>query len=305
MSSPALIYAIVLHWRTPGLTTRCVESLAALDRCDTLFRLRVLVVDNGSGDVPDFSACSGLSVETISLTRNLGYAGGNNVGLRHAWDAGATWALLLNSDVVLAPDCLVELLRVASVDHRIGIVGPLVLRESQPDRIQSNGQRFGRWTARHTEIDRGGLATSIDTAPHIVDAVSGCALMVRRELADSVGPLDEQFFLYFEDLDWCLRARRSGFGVMCIPAARVWHRGGASIGRSSPRTTLYSVRNHLALAVRATGWRRGQLTWPLIVAYHAAYILANREQWTLAHVRALVLGVFHGVAGRLGEEPSI
>src|SRR4030095_7469468 len=97
---------------------------------------------------------------------------------------------------------------------RAGMLGPLVLRENDPSHVESNGQRFDRWSGRHREIDRGARVSAIGRAPHPADAVSGCALFVRRSVLERVGGLDVRLFFYFEDMDWCLRARRAGFDVL-------------------------------------------------------------------------------------------
>jgi GT2 family glycosyltransferase len=297
------VHAIVLHWRTPRLSARCLHTLRAQVGQDSTFGLRLVLIDNGSGDAPRPESLPGLDFDLIRLPENTGYAGGNNVGLRRAFASGADYAFLVNSDVICAPDCLERLLEVAAARPRAGVLGPLVLREAVPGRIESNGQSFDRVWARHSEHDRGRPADSVDQAPHGVDAVSGCALLASRDLAERVGLLNERFFLYFEDLEWCLRAYDAGFDVMTVPRARVWHAGGASIGPRSARTTLYSVRNHLLVAASRTRWRDGRVVWPLIVAYHAAHLALNPGQWSREHVRALARGTWHAWTGRVGAEP--
>jgi GT2 family glycosyltransferase len=135
-----------------------------------------------------------------------------------------------------------------------------------------------------------------------VDAVSGCAMLVRLRAVELVGLLDECFFLYFEDLDWCLRAHDAGFEVLSVPRARVWHRGGASIGPASARTTLYSVRNHLQLAARRGRWRPGQVIWPLVICYHLGHLLLDSRTRSTAHFGALARGTWHACRKQMGVE---
>jgi GT2 family glycosyltransferase len=285
--SPPLVYAVVLHWRTPELTSRCVRALARQTPVDGAFRLRIVVVDNGSGDLPGLPDVN-VPVEVLRLPDNLGYAGGNNAGLRLALSRGADHVFLVNSDVIPAPTCLDQLLVAAQAHPKAGLLGPLVLRERTPWQVESNGQSFNRWTGRHREWDRNARAWALPTRSHAVDAVSGCALLVSRAAVEAAGGLDERFFLYFEDMDWCLRARAAGFETVAVPVARVWHRGSASIGTDSPRTTFYSVRNHAWVARRHAPRIVRPAIGALVMLYHLAFLLTNPRRRSVHHLAALL-----------------
>jgi GT2 family glycosyltransferase len=234
----------VLNHERPDQTLLCLRSL----KSNAYGNLEVIVLDTGHATIgidEIREACPG--AEVVMLERNLGYAGGNNVGLELALRRRAAWVLLLNDDVVLDPDCVSRLTESGQSDERIGMVGPTVYNHAEPQIIQSAGGRLGpdwsAWLVAADELDVGQYEHPRDVA-----WLSGCALMVRGELCEQIGVLDERFFLYWEDVEWCLRASRSGWRVVHVPTARVWHKGGqagADEAASPPAAAYYTTRNHL------------------------------------------------------------
>lgn len=289
-SAPELVYATVAYWqpRELPLLQTCVESLLNQERV----AVRILLVSNGCDERPHLPADE--RIEHIQLAQNRGFAGGHNAGIRRALENGASHVLLFNSDAIADPGCLHQLLSVARSHPRAAFVGPLIVRARQPNVIECAGQRFNPRTGRHTELLRGQPADSVDGCPRQVDALSGCALLATRAAVESIGLLDEQLFAYFEDMDWCLRARRAGYDVVVAPGARVRHLGEGSTGGASPLASYYSVRNHMLVASKYGGaW-----TAPLVLAYHAAYLARSPERRTKENLIALVRGAWAAVAHR-------
>jgi len=301
--SGAVVYATVLYWHERELTLveRCVDSLLCQDA--SAVDLRIVVVDNGCGQNPRLPVRP--DIECMHLAENLGFAGGHNAAMRAALAAGADYVYLVNSDVVVDRGCVATLIRTAQQWPSVGLLGPLVLREQAPNRIESTGQTFNVWTGRHRELGRGLEETQVDPTPRQVDAASGCALLATRAVLEQVGFLDEGLFAYFEDMDWCLRARMAGFEVRVVPQARVWHRGAGSTGGPSPLTTFYSVRNHLIVA-RRHGRRAARWAFPpLVIAYHLGFVMGNRERRTMAHLRAVGRGAFAALRKRMGAQAEL
>jgi GT2 family glycosyltransferase len=241
----------------------------------------------------------------ISLSRNLGYAGNNNVGIQAALELGADWVLVLNEDVVLAPEALTRLVAVAESDPRIGIVGPLVYHHDEPTVIQSAGGFLTpQWLSYHraqNEPDAGHF-----TRPQPVDWISGCAILVRRQVIEQVGALDDRFFYYWEETEWCLRARRAGWQVMFAPQAKLWHKGVQRDYRPGPNITYYWIRNWLMLLSKH---RAPVRAW----AYALAWIVRNSLAWTFnpkwrsmrEHRAALWQGVADFARRRWGMRPAL
>ncbi len=289
----------MLYWqaREIPLVERCVGDLVHQSDLSQI-ELRIMVVDNGCGGTPRLPA--GASVDLVRVADNRGFAGGHNIGIRQAIASGADYVLLFNSDAVAEPGCVGALVAAAQAWPSAAFLGPLVLRAAARERIESAGQAFDTRTARHREIGRGQLAGAVGPCARAVDAISGCAMLARCAAIEAIGLLDEKLFAYFEDMDWCLRARRAGYQVVVVPRARVLHLGGGSTGGASPLSTYYSVRNHMLVAARYGGKNRGPLLKWLALAYQLAYLASSPEHRTRQHLRALAHGARAAWAGQLG-----
>ncbi len=241
-----LVVTVILNTNRREDTLACLASLA----CSSYPNHRIIVLDNASSD-GSVAAIRDVypDVRVIELSENLGYAGNNNVGIQAAIESGARWIWVLNEDTVVAPDCISRLVAAAEADPHIGIVGPLVYHHNEPDVIQSAGGRLGgSWEALHVaqnETDRGQLA-----GPRDVDWISGCAILVRREVVEQCGMLDARFFYYWEEVEWCLRARRAGWHIVHVAAAKLWHKGVQRDYRPKPSVAYYNTRNRLLMLAK-------------------------------------------------------
>jgi len=293
------ITIIILNWNRPADTLACLESLRASGAMD----YEAVVVDNGSSD-----GSAALIQEqwpeavVIENGRNLGYAGGNNVGLRYALGRGARYVLLLNDDARVGPGMLERLLEAAEEDNTIGAVGPTICYADTPDTVWTAGGaidwRRGRtWMVGLDERDGG----QFGTAPREVDFISGCVMLLRREAVERAGWLDERFFVYYEEAEWCVRARRAGFRIVHVPLARAWHRISPRAQEDSPVVHYYMTRNRL-LFLRLTG--AGAQAWLHTGAEYARTLLAwsLRPRWRhkRAQRRAMVQALADAGRGRWG-----
>lgn len=241
--------AIVVHWRGRADTERCLASLRALGGPD-----RVVLVDNGSGEAFD------TGVEVLRLPRNLGFAAGADAGARRALEGGADLLLFLNNDAFLEPGALAAMGAELDRDPRAAAAGPLILRDDGSDTPWFAG---GRVSPAFGQVTHDGAEGS---GPRATGFLTFCAVLVRREAWESVGPLDEEFFAYGEDADWCLRARRAGRTLVHCPAARVRHRVNGSLGAGSPPLNYLLARARVLLARRHAGAAaRGLLFWPWLL----------------------------------------
>jgi hypothetical protein len=234
---------VILNWCNAPDTLACLASVTCLDYP----AYRTLVVDNGStdGSVAAIRAAYP-EVELLETGENLGYAGGNNVGIRHALAQGADYILVLNNDVTLAPDCLSRLVAVAEGDRDAGFIGPMIYQGGTLNQIQSAGtlmDQCGRWHQRGLNALDVGQFDNETSA----DSLVGCALLIAARVLETIGLLDESFYLYDEDIDWCLRAREAGFSIRFVPGAKVWHRSSDARGAELPRLTYYINRNRYLL----------------------------------------------------------
>jgi GT2 family glycosyltransferase len=241
-----LVYIVILN------TNRRWDTLEALRSIydNTYTNHHVIVLDNASHDGSVSAIRSAFpQASIIELEKNLGYAGNNNHGIQLALQDGAYWVLVLNEDVVLAPDCIERLVAVGQNDEDIGIVGPMVYHHDEPDVIQSAGGKLSKcWRTGH--IGENELDVGQYDQPQNVDWISGCAIMVRRSVIEHIGMLDERFFYYFEETEWCLRARKKGWRAVQVPQAKLWHKGVQREYQPSSSVTYYSTRNRLLMLAK-------------------------------------------------------
>jgi GT2 family glycosyltransferase len=238
---------------------------------------------------------------------NLGFAGGCNVGIRTALEQGADRVLLVNSDVILPPDTLEQLEDALDRDPGVGIVGPAIVSREHPEELVSRGIRFSPKTGRMRFLGYGERRSGRRHArPAVVDAVSGCTMLITRDLIDRIGLLSEDYFFGFEDLDYCLRARAAGYRTVCVPTAIVLHRGSRSIGSRSPRRIYFATRNHLLLAKRLSpagpaAWFRSATT----VVFNLAHALVSSGVPRGQALRAFGEGIHDHLRGRYGQQSSL
>jgi GT2 family glycosyltransferase len=297
----AAVAAVVLNWNSWRDTIMCVESLLRSQRAPD----RIIICDNGSSDDSaerllewTNASTAAVPVAFIPLPCNLGYAGGNNIGMEYAMRDGADFVWILNNDTVVDCDALGRMMEVAEADRAIGIVGSKLLRFDAPDTIQALGGGYIVPILCHdTQLGAGEKTGFAGTAPIELDHLIGASLLVRVDAIRAVGLIDESYFLYREETDWCIRMRRAGWSLYCCPEAVVWHKQSHSIGFKSPLHDYYAVRNMLALVRKFY-----PASLPVALSYFAVRsILPKVFRREFSRLRA-VLGAFRdfgaGVSGR-------
>ena len=183
----------------------------------------------------------------IQTGGNLGFAGGNNVGIRYALARGdADYVWLLNNDTVVHPDALALMVERAEADGRVGMVGAKLLYYDDPARVQAiAGGVLTRWKGMASHIGAGTADSERWGSPLELDVILGACLLVRREVIGEIGLLDEAYFMYSEELDWCWRARTRGWKLLYAPGSIVWHKVGRSVGQRSPLQEYHAARGTL------------------------------------------------------------
>jgi GT2 family glycosyltransferase len=299
MADERCTMAVVVSWEGGAATRRCVESL----RAQAPPPARVIVVDNASsaaertGLAEAFGAVDG--VELLLLGENRHFAGGLNAGARAAFERGATRVLLLNNDTVLAPGALAALDAALDGDPGAGIAGPCVRDLRDRSRTLSLGERHSlallcvpRTLLRYRRPR---------PRPFRVSGLMGCALLVTRACFEATGGFDEQIQVYYEDVDFCLAARRRGFGLLVAPDAVLYHDGlrGFAAGLT-PWAAYLKARNPWLLLRR----HAAAAAWLPFVPSYAAMIGASAALYGLRGradvARALGRGAAAGVRAVLG-----
>jgi GT2 family glycosyltransferase len=289
---------VIVVWNGKDDTLECLRSLAR----DTYPNKRVIMVDNGSTDESAAEVRVAFP-ETIVLEtgKNLGFTGGNNVGIRHAVEAGFDYVFLLNNDTIVETHALSELVAAAEANPRLGVLAPVIHYYDAPDDIWFAGSRLelssgAAWHDNSCQPKR-------DEAPYEVPWATGCAMLIRGGLIHEMGGFDDRYYLTWEDVDLSIRVRKAGFTVAAVPAARIYHKGGRS-GRRMPESQhYYAVRNSLLLVRKH---REGLGYWNAarrIVVYSMVrcWRICRSEPRELArYVRTTFAGIIDHLTGRYG-----
>jgi GT2 family glycosyltransferase len=286
----------VVNWNAAGETLGCLASLAAVRPP----LARVHVVDNGSADASaDRIAAAHPEVHVIRNAANAGFSGGVNPGVRAALAAGADWVLLMNNDARLQPDAVAHLLAAAGAHPHAGLVGGKIFRDRAARRLWCCGVSlgFGPNIGKLRGFDR--IDDGRFDAPEVVDSLTGCGLLVRRKVFETIGLLDEAYFAYVEDADFALRARAAGFVCVYEPKAVFEHPGGGSTGGGyAPGRKYLTAHGAARFLSRHGGFRLwlnfvvfDVLLWPVLFV---SALLRGRAAGAWAKLR----GTIDGLLGR-------
>ena len=244
MLSMPSVYIIILNWNSSEDTIECICSLQNLN----YQQYKLILVDNGSTDQSEERLRSRFpNLPFIQTGSNLGYAGGNNVGIKYALEQGADYVWLLNIDTIVHPDSLSTMVEMALSDSIIGMVGSKIYFYDEKDVLWYAGGTF--------DLEEGGIAShlgwgqkDIGQFEQVKDVgyITGCSLLVKREVIEKIGLLPEEYFLYFEETDWNYCAQQNGFRTVIAHKSLIWHKVKRK-GEAKVRFTYYMTRNRFLL----------------------------------------------------------
>ncbi|MFN8458532.1 MAG: glycosyltransferase family 2 protein [Anaerolineae bacterium] len=287
---------IIVNWNVQALLRQCLQSV--LTACQTIAPLtaEIIVVDSASTDgSAEMVRREFPQVHLIASEKNLGYAGGNNTGVAAAQ---GRYLLLLNPDTVVQPDTLALMVNFLESHPQVGAAGSRLLwpdgtTQSSRRRFPTLGSLFGestllsQWFPQNRYAQYYHLADCSPDQPQRVDWVVGAALMLRQEAWQQVGPIDETFFMYFEETDWCCRAAQADWEIHYLPSARVTHYEGKSSEQVLAARTLRFQHSklHYTRKYFGPGWAR--LLKIFLWATFAFQWLEEGLKWLIGHRRVL------------------
>ncbi|PJE50955.1 MAG: hypothetical protein COV29_01605 [Candidatus Yanofskybacteria bacterium CG10_big_fil_rev_8_21_14_0_10_36_16] len=284
-------FIIILQFNNSGDTICCLESVKELQNEN----INIIIVDNASGSVHKNKIESYLKNETPNtkytyskLSDNIGYSGGNNVGINTALKQGADYILILNPDTVVKPNLLDKLIKKAESDSKIGIVGPAINEGGKT--VYGGKIKWLRPELSHSSMQK-------------VDYIIGSSMLIKKEVFEKIGFLDEKYFLYFEDADFSARAKMAGFKLSIEPTAIVDHKVSSSTSQlGSPILLYYHYRNsHLFNFKNGPFWSKILLpfwSFYVILKQLAKIILVPKRREVS---RMILKGVTDFYMGRFGK----
>jgi hypothetical protein len=293
------LLVILVNYRRADDTMECLASLMK----STFDGFDVMVVDNGSRDGSVEKIRTRFpAVAVIAHPENLGFVGGNNTGLRRALSEGYSSALLLNNDTVVDPGMLRALAATADERADAGIVGGKIYYADAPDRLWFAGGVLNRRSGAVSHRGMHERDTGRYDAVLPCDFVTGCCMLIRRDVLQQVGLLGEEYFAYYEDCDYALRARAAGFRAYYQPAARLWHKVSSTAQWDSPVYHYFTSRNRLLL-LRKHGSVGGVLAGipGLVFAYARQCARLAFKVRSASCLRGAMMGMVDGLRGYSGD----
>lgn len=233
---------VILNYKVKDEVIECLNSI----KKSTYKNLNVIVIDNASNDGLDQAIKSFPQITYIQNSSNLGYTGGNNIGIKKALEMRTDYVLVLNPDTIIDKDSIANLLKVAE-DEGAGISGPKILFGDRKTIWYAGGLiDLNNILGVHRGVDEKDQGRYDEVRQ--TEFVSGAAIFIRSDIFDKIGLFDERYFLYLEDLEFCFRAKMKNIKILYNPKAVVYHKNAKSTGLGSPLQDYYISRNRLLFA---------------------------------------------------------
>lgn len=236
---------IILHYGDLSITQACIESLEANTK-----EYRDIILINNNPEIDLTKKIKPKSKrQVINAKRNLGFAAGVNLGIKESLRNNADAVCLLNNDVIVKKDFIKGLCTFLFRTKDIGIVGSLIEFTNNGKQMYDHGAFVNKKSGQSSHANYPRKTT---TKPILVDAVTGCCMMIKKDVFDAIGFFDEQFFMYYEDVDFCLRAREKRFTTYVVPTEVIHHELSKSIGKGSSRLIYQLVKSNIRFTRKHT-----------------------------------------------------
>lgn len=290
------VHVVVVNWNGGEMVLEALESAKASQEVEVVLH----VVDNGSTDGSADAIEGRFPAARVHRTgRNLGFAAGANVGLRACLEEDAAWAFLLNNDATLDPDALGELVRAAGEHPEAGLLAGRIYLDRAADRLWCCGVTLGFWPNLCRLRGNGRSGRGRYEQPEWVHSFTGCGLLIGRAVLDEVGLLDEDYFVYVEDADYCVRAQKRGFRCRYVPSAVMEHGASQSTGGGYAAARKYLTGYGSVLFLKRHGrvhWWAGFLVFDVLL--YPLLLLSASVRGRLRGALGKGRGMWHGLVGR-------
>lgn len=296
------VFIVVLNWNGKKDTLECLQSIEKLDTFQ--HELNVVLVDNASTD-GSISAFKKLKPENFSLKileskKNLGFAGGNNLGIKYALGYEGDYILILNNDTTVSSDLLIQFIKEAEENPRAGIFSPKIYfapgfefhkerykKEDKGRVIWYSGGKID-WNNVYgfsrgvDEVDSGQYDKVEET-----DFATGTCMFISRKVLKEVGMFDEKYFMYYEDTELSVRAKKAEFKVMYVPGATLWHKVARSSAIGSELNDYFTTRNRMLFGIKYA-----KLRTKIALVKESIKLLLNGRKWQKVGIKDFYLSRF-------------
>lgn len=293
------VFIVVLNWNQPELTIECINSIKKL-KVNKENKLKIIVVDNGSTDDSLTKLRKIPNIEVMETGSNLGFAAGNNFGIKYAIDKNADYVMVLNNDTIVDSDLMANLLNAIQQNKKIGIVSPKIYfaKGYEFHKEKYSKSQLGKviWYAGGKidwknvygsnigvdEVDKGQFEKIKE-----IDFATGACFLARSEALKEVGLFDEKYFMYMEDMDLSERIKNKGYKIVFEPTAKLWHKVAQSSGIGSDLNDYFISKNRLLF-----GFKYASLRTKLALLRESIKLFIFGRHWQAVGIRDYLLRRF-------------
>lgn len=271
---------MILNFNAYQDTLNCIASVEKI----TYPNYRVVIVDNYSQDTSVAMLVNLPGATLLVSPENYGYAPGNNIGIKYALEHGAQYICVLNNDVEVESGFLEPLIFLLEKDQKTGMAGPCICDFQERNRIQAMGAKINLYTGLTQGIHKGKSYQSVQNETREVDYLGGACFVVRANLLSEVGLIPENYFLFFEETEFCLNLQRAGHKLVCVGPSRIYHKRSATIGKFQGLGYYFLNRNRIVFMRRnANRWQQSIFVLYILLE-GVGRILLRREPFKLLRI---------------------
>lgn len=267
---------VILNYNNAPDTIECIESIYQ----NQYKNYQIVLVDNDSTDDSEEVLCNHFpEIKFIQTGKNNGYANGNNIGIKYAIETKFDYVCILNNDVIVDPDFLTKMIDYMEIHQEVGVTGPRICDYRNPSILESAGSIVnyskGEVTRLYTNEDESTVINKLIPC----DYVGGACMVFKTSMIEEVGFIPENYFLFYEENEWCATIKKKGYQIVCIGDAKVIHKGSASINKVSGLSEYFMYRNLVIFINRNASLKNRLLFYPYICLFAIKSGLTKKDGW--------------------------
>ncbi len=298
---------ILINWNSYEYTRKCIQSLLAM----TFEDFDIILVDNGSKDGSDQQLLKDFpELIFLKIINNIGFTGSNNLALNYCINRKYNYSILLNNDTIVEPDFLKVLVKYLDGHPEVGAIQPQIYFEHDRRLLWNAGSYFNKWTGRASTVGYNKRSAKTSNDLKEVDWITGCGFLLRTELLERSGLLDESLFMYFEDVDLSFRIKDLGYKLMYHPESIIYHIAGAAYktkkktkeGNVNPIVHYHAARNQIWIIKKYLNPIQKISAYAYVFTYFTVVISYFLVRWRIGKLKAYLKGIKDGLKGKMTEK---